>query len=92
MVNLKNGKLPAKIVEEIQWNKLCGDIICTYKIFRKVKYPLILKAVTMIALVAKWFDITQYSNKKAIMIENLEETQWVVRYPCPVEITYDRGG
>ena len=27
-----------------------------------------------------------------MIIENLVETTWLVRYPCPVEITYDRGG
>ena len=46
----------------------------------------------MVDLVTRWFEITQYSNKKAIMIENLIETTWLFRYQCPVEIMYDRGG
>ena len=44
----KKGKLPAKLAEETSWNKLCGDHIRPYKIRRKGKYPLILKAITMI--------------------------------------------
>ena len=63
----------------------------TLKIRRKGKEPLILKAATMIDPVTRWFEVTQYRNKKAMMIENLVETTWLVRYPRPVDITYDRG-
>ena len=45
----------------------------------------------MIEPVTGWFEVTQYSNKKATTITNLAETTWLVRYPWPVEITYDRG-
>ena len=31
----KNGKLLAKRVEEIPWNKICVDLIGTYKILRQ---------------------------------------------------------
>ena len=34
---IKYGKLPAKLSEEIPWNKLCVDIIGTYVIRRKEK-------------------------------------------------------
>ena len=34
----------------------------------------------------------QYIDKNAMTIANLVETTWLVRYPWPVEITYDRGG
>ena len=34
--NKKHGKLPAKLAEEIPWNKLYVDIIGTYTIKRKV--------------------------------------------------------
>ena len=36
--------------------------------------------------------MTQYSDNKAMMTANLEETTWLVRYPQTVEITYDGGG
>ena len=42
------GKLPAKLAEETQWNKLCVDIIGPYKIYRKGKETIILKGVIMI--------------------------------------------
>ena len=66
----KYGKLPAKLAEETPWNKLCVDIKGTYKIRRKEKGPLILKPVTMVDPVTKWFEVTQYSDKKAMAIAN----------------------
>ena len=33
----QNGKLPAKMAESTPWNKLCVDLIGTYKIRRKGK-------------------------------------------------------
>ena len=46
----------------------------------------------MIDTVTRWFEVTKYSDKKAMMIANLVQTMWLVRYPWPIEITYDRGG
>ena len=42
--------------------------------------------------VTGWFGVKQYSNKKAKTIAKLVETTCLVRYPWPVEITYDWGG
>ena len=72
----KCGKLPAKLEEETPWNKLCVDLIGPYKMCRKG--PLILKAVTMIDPVTGWFEVRQYSNKKAMTITNLVEITWLV--------------
>ena len=36
--------------------------------------------------------MTQYRNKKAVTIADLVETIWLVRYPWPVEISYEQGG
>ena len=91
-VNRKNGKVSTKLSEETLWNKLCVDMICLYKIHRKGKEPLILKSITIIDPITVWFKVTQYSDKKAIMIVNLVETLWLVRYLWPVDITYDQGG
>ena len=55
----KNDKLPAKMTEETPWNKICVDLIGPYKIRIKGKEPLILKAVTMIHPVTRWFEVTQ---------------------------------
>ena len=46
----------------------------------------------MIDPVTGWSKVTQYNNKIAMTIENLVETMWPVRYPWPLEITYDQGG
>ena len=78
------GELTAKLAEETPWNKLCVDLIGPYKIRIKGKDPLILKVVTMIDPVTMWFEVKQYSDKKAMTIENLVETNWMVRYPWPV--------
>ena len=42
--------------------------------------------------VTGWFEVTQYSDKKAMKISNLVETTGLARYLWPVEITYDRRG
>ena len=88
----KCGKLPPKLAEETPSNKLCVDIIGLYKISRKIKEPLFLKAVTVIDPVTRWFDVTQYSDKKVLKIAKLVETTWLVRYPWQVEIMYNQGG
>ena len=67
----KNDQLPANMAEEIPWNKLCVDLIGTYKIRRKGRDYLILKAVTMIDPVTGWFEIKQYNDKKSMVIINL---------------------
>ena len=46
----------------------------------------------MIDPVTGWFELTQNSDKKAMIIVNLVEITWLVRYSCSVEITYDQGG
>ena len=56
------------------------------------RYFLILKVVTIIDPVNEWFVITQYRNKKTMTIANFVLNTWLVRYPWPVEIIYDRGG
>ena len=52
---IKNSKIPAKVVEETPWNKLCVDFIGPYKIRRRGKKLLILKSVTMIYPIIGWF-------------------------------------
>ena len=77
----KYGKLPTKLAEEIPWNKLFVYLIGSYKIRRKGRDTIILKAVTIIDPITEWFEITQYNNKKGTMIANLVETTWLVQYP-----------
>ena len=80
------------MAEETLWNKLCVDLIDPYKIRIKIKYPLILRAVTVIEPVTWWFEVMQYRDNKAMTITNLVGTTWLVRYIWPVDITYDREG
>ena len=83
-VNKKYGKSHVKIAEETPWNKIFIDLIGPYKTRRKGKDHLILKSVTIIYAITKWFEIMQYSNKKVMAILNLVETTCLVRYPWPV--------
>ena len=91
-INKNYGEAPAKLPEEIPWNKLCLYLIGPYKILIKGRSPIILNCVTIIYPVNGWFEITKYNNKNAMKIENLVETTCLVRYSWPVEIMYDRGG
>ena len=65
-------ELPAKLEEEIPWNKLCVDITVPYKLRRKGRDPQILKSVTMIGPITGWFEITLYNNNKSMTVANLE--------------------
>ena len=46
----------------------------------------------MIDALTGWFEVTQYSDKKAMTIANFVETSLLVRFPLPLEFTYDRLG
>ena len=41
----------------------------------------------MIDPVTGWFEVAQYSDKKAMTIANLVETTWLARYSWPEYIT-----
>ena len=68
------GTLPAKEVEEIPCKKSIVNLIGAYVIRRKrQKVKLNINAITMIDPVTWWFKITQYDEKRAILIMNLVE-------------------
>ena len=39
----------------------------------------------MIDSVTRWFEITQYDDKRAISIPKVVETTWLTRYPRPMD-------
>ena len=43
----------------------------------------------MIDPVTRWYEITQYDDKRVISITELVETTGLTRYPRPMEITYE---
>ena len=56
--NKNCGLLYDKEEEVVPWDKLAVDIIGSYKIIREGQYvPLILKYLTMLDLVTRWFEI-----------------------------------
>ena len=90
--NKKYDKLPAKLAEEIPWNKICVDLIETYAIRLKGKKEnLHIKSVTLTYPVTGCFEVVRYYDKREILIVNLVETTWLSRYTRPIEITYDQG-
>ena len=52
---------------------------------------LVCKCVTMIDPASGWFEIHQYDDKRAITIANVVEQEWLLWYPWPTQITFDRG-
>ena len=87
---LKYGHLTAKVAEAIPWDRLLVDFIGPYEIRREYqKFPLILKALTMVYPSTRWFEIIQYKDKREYKIENLAEKTWQCRYPSTTIITYD---
>ena len=57
----------------------------------KRKEPLRLEFFTMIDPVTRWFKVTQYFERKIMMITNLVETTLLSRHPCPLDITHNSG-
>ena len=73
--NKKYYKLPAKLAEEILWNKICLYIIGPYVIHRNVKKEIsILKDVTIVDSIKGCFETIEYNNKCTIKITDLSET------------------
>ena len=77
--NTKYGKVPTKLVDETQRNKLCVYLIGPYNICIKGEYLLILKVVTIVYRATGWFEVREYDNKKVITITNLVMTAWLSR-------------
>jgi hypothetical protein len=89
----KYGLLPLKQPEIIPWHTLCVDMIGPYKIERKRgQKNLVLWAVTMIDPAPGWFEIAEVpGTKRADVIANVVEQQWLCRYPWPQQVVMDRG-
>jgi len=92
----KYGWLPPKTAEAIPWDKLCVDLIGPYTIRRPKKQQkddnnLICRCVTMIDPATGWFEIHEYEDKRSISVAEIVEQQWLMRYPWPTQITFDRG-
>ena len=56
---------------------------------RKRSPLLLFTSIVVIKTIMGWFEITQYHDKKMIIIYNLVEAMGIIRYPFPVEITHD---
>jgi hypothetical protein len=83
--------LPPKLAEATPWDKLCVDLIGTYKIRRKGNKDLICWCVTMIDPATGWFEIQQYDDKQSITVANIIEQEWFSIYSWPTQVTFDRG-
>ena len=90
----KYGKLPPKEPEVIPWYTLCIDLIGPYSFDVTVKgrkKTIILHCLTMIDPTTGWFEIVEVPEKRADIIANLLEQQWLMRYPWPTQVVLDRG-
>src|SRR5687768_8572378 len=87
----KYGHLPAKEAEEQILDKMCINLIGSYKIRRKGQPDLECKCVTMIDPASGWFEIHQYDDKKLIMVANIVEQEWFSWYPWLAQVPFVRG-
>lgn len=88
-IDKKYGHLPAKIAEVVPWQTLCVDLIGPYTLGKKNK--LTIWAITMIDPSTGWLEIVPLHTKRADVIANLVEQNWLTRYPKPDQVVYDRG-
>ena len=90
--NVKYGKLPEKQAEAIPWEKLCVDLIGPYNITKQSNNEkLTLWSVIMIDPATGWFEVHEIKEKEAGAIANIVEQEWLMRYPWPQELVFDRG-
>ena len=90
---IKYGHLPPKRAEVDPWDTLCVDMIGPYTIKRPGKQELQLWCVTMIDPATGWFEIAEVpGTKRADVVANIVEQQWLCRYPWPAHLIHDRGG
>ena len=61
--NKKNFKFPANVSVKTPHNKLCLDIIGSYKVHRKGKTNFTLKEIIEINITTMWFEIIKYTKK-----------------------------
>ena len=50
-----------------------------------------MQSFIMVDLASGWFEIKHYNNWCTITVANIVEHQWILRYPWPTQITYNRG-
>jgi hypothetical protein len=88
---MKYRHLPSKEAEAEPWERPCVDLIGPYTIKHKGAEPLLLWCLTMIDPAKGWLEIKELTNKEAINPVNLVEKTWLICYPIPQILTYDRG-
>ena len=79
----KWGHLPPKTAEYHPWDTVCVDTIGPYTIHRKGMEPLTLVCLTVIDPATGWLEIFEIDTKRADVLINLFETEWLCRYPWP---------
>ena len=87
----KWGHLPPKTAEYHPWEMVCVDTIGPYTIHRKGMKDLTLMCLTAIDPATGWLEIFEIDTKRADMLINLFETEWLCRYPWPQIMTLDQG-
>ena len=89
----KYGHLPEKVAEANPWDVLCIDLIGPYNIERKnkTKKPLTLWALTMIDPATGWFEMREIKTKSTDTMANVLEQAWLMHYPWPTRMIFDRG-
>ncbi len=45
----------------------------------------------MIGPATGWFEVHKLNDKRSKTVANTVEQEWLIRYPWPIQITYDRG-
>ena len=88
---VKYGHLPAKEADVNPWDVLCIDLIGPYKFKQPNNQTQTLWALTMIDPATGWFDMTDISTKRADVIANKLEQNWLSKYPWPTQVILDRG-
>jgi len=87
----KWGHVPPKVAEYHPWDLVCVDTIGPYTIHRKGMKPLTLQCLTAIDPATGWLEIFEIESKRADLLINIFEMEWLCRYPWPQAMSLDQG-
>ena len=91
-LNYKYGLLPEKAAEVTKWNRVNLDCWGPKTIKNKNGFDYEIYVLTMVYPVTGWFEYAQiYEAPTAMRYQELFNTTWYSRYPCPREIRLDNG-
>ena len=87
----KYGHVPVKDAEATPWHTVCVDLVGNYKVKLKNGKELHFHALSIIDPATNYLELHSIPDKKTWTISRKFDSQWLCRYPRPLECIFDNG-